>query len=59
MVQGFLRGWQRAIKAQIEEFGSQTAGARAEETMYNREIQSLRNELNVERRYAEGIKVEW
>ena len=59
VVQGFLRGWQRAIKAQIEEFGSQTASSRGEDTVFNREIQSLLSELNVERRYAEGIKVEW
>jgi trehalose 6-phosphate synthase len=58
VVQGFLRG-QRAIKAQIEEFGSQSAGPRAEDTVFNREIQSLLNDLNFERRYAEGIKVEW
>ena len=59
VVQGFLRGWQRAIKAQIEEFGSQTASSRGEDTVFNREIQSLLSELNIERRYAEGIKVEW
>ena len=59
VVQGFLRGWQRAIKAQIEEFGSQSAGLRGEDSVFNREIQSLLNDLNVERRYAEGIKVEW
>ena len=59
VVQGFLRGWQRAIKAQIEEFGSQPASPRVEDTVFNREIQSLLNDLNVERRYAEGIKVEW
>jgi trehalose 6-phosphate synthase len=59
VVQGFLRGWQRAIKAQIEEFGSQSASSRGEDTVFNREIQSLLSELNVECRYAEGIKVEW
>jgi trehalose 6-phosphate synthase len=59
VAQGFLRGWQRAIKAQIEEFGSQSASSRGEDTVFNREIQSLLNELNIERRYAEGIKVEW
>src|SRR4026207_2095717 len=59
VVQGFLRGWQRAIKAQIEEFGSQSASSRGEDTVFNREIQSLLSELNIERRHAEGIKVEW
>jgi trehalose 6-phosphate synthase len=59
VVQGFLRGWQRSIKAQIEEFGSQTANARGEDTAFNREIQTLLSELNIERRYTEGIKVEW
>jgi trehalose 6-phosphate synthase len=54
-----LRGWRRSIKAQIEEFGLPSAIPRKEDSGFDREIQSLLSELNVERRYAEGIKVEW
>ena len=58
---GFLRGWQRSIKTQIEEarLGSSLLTHRGEDTFFNREIQSLLSEFNVERRYADGIKVEW
>jgi trehalose 6-phosphate synthase len=59
VVQGLLRGWQRSIKTQIEEFGSPATNTAGDESVFNREIQSLLSELNVERRYAEGIKVEW
>jgi trehalose 6-phosphate synthase len=55
VLQGFLRGWQRSIKAQIEEFETHSANAKSEDTVFNREIQTLLNELNVERRYTEGI----
>jgi trehalose 6-phosphate synthase len=59
VVLGLLRGWRRSIKAQIEEFGLPSAIPRKEDSGFDREIQSLLSELNVERRYAEGIKVEW
>ena len=61
VVLGFLRGWQRSIKTQIEEakLGSNSLTHRGEDTFFNREIQSLLSEFNVERRYADGIKVEW
>ncbi len=58
VVLGLLRGWRRSVKAQIEDFGSSSAIPPGD-TEFNREIQSLLNELNVERRYTEGIKVEW
>jgi Glycosyltransferase family 20 len=48
VVQGFLRGWQRSVEAQIEEFGTRSANAKSEDTVFNREIQTLLNELNVE-----------
>jgi trehalose 6-phosphate synthase len=58
---GLLRGWQRSIKTQIEEarLGSSLLTHRGEDTFFNREIQSLLSQFNVERRYADGIKVEW
>ena len=56
---GLLRGWRRSIKAQIEDFGLPSAVPRGDDSGFDREIQSLLSELNVERRYAEGIKVEW
>jgi trehalose 6-phosphate synthase len=61
IVLGFLRGWQRSIKNQIEEarLGSTSLKPRREDTFFNREIQSLLSEFNFERRYADGIKVEW
>ncbi|HKA65537.1 MAG TPA: trehalose-6-phosphate synthase [Methyloceanibacter sp.] len=59
IVLGLLRGWRRSIKAQIEDFGLPSAIPRAEDSGFDLEIQSLLSELNVERRYAEGIKVEW
>jgi trehalose 6-phosphate synthase len=61
IVLGFLRGWQRTIKTQIEEarLGSSPLTHRGEDTFFNREIQSLLSEFNVERRYVDGIKVEW
>ena len=61
IVLGFLRSWQRSIKHQIEEarLGSTQLTPRGEDTFFNREIQSLLSEFNVERRYADGIKVEW
>jgi trehalose 6-phosphate synthase len=59
VILGLLRGWRRSIKAQIEEFGLPSAIPRKEDSGFDREIQSLLSELNVERRYAEGIKVEW
>jgi len=59
VVLGLLRGWRRSIKAQIEDFGLPSAVPRGDDSGFDREIQSLLSELNVERRYAEGIKVEW
>jgi trehalose 6-phosphate synthase len=59
VVLGLLRGWRRSIKAQIEDFGLPSGVPRGEDSGFDREIQSLLSELNVERRYAEGIKVEW
>ncbi len=61
IVLGFLRGWQRSIKTQIEDakLGPSAVTFRGEDTFFNREIQSLLSELNTERRYADGIKVEW
>src|SRR4029078_3239769 len=59
VVLGLLRGWRRSIKAQIEDFGMPSAVPRGDDSGFDREIQSLLSELNVERRYAEGIKVEW
>lgn len=59
VVLGLLRGWRRSIKAQIEDFGLPSAIPRSDDSGFDREIQSLLSELNVERRYAEGIKVEW
>jgi trehalose 6-phosphate synthase len=59
IVFGLMRGWRRSIKAQIEEFGLPSAIPRKDDSGFDREIQSLLSELNVERRYAEGIKVEW
>ncbi len=61
IVLGFLRGWQRSIKTQIEEakLGPSPVAFRGEDSSFNREIRSLLSELNVERRYADGIKVEW
>jgi trehalose 6-phosphate synthase len=59
VVLGLLRGWRRSIKAQIEDFGLPSALPRGDDSGFDREIQSLLSELNVERRYAEGIKVEW
>jgi trehalose 6-phosphate synthase len=59
VVLGLLRGWRRSIKAQIEDFGLPSAVLRGDDSGFDREIQSLLSELNVERRYAEGIKVEW
>jgi trehalose 6-phosphate synthase len=59
VVLGLLRGWRRSIKAQIDDFGLPSAVPRGDDSGFDREIQSLLSELNVERRYAEGIKVEW
>ncbi|HSA66889.1 MAG TPA: trehalose-6-phosphate synthase [Methyloceanibacter sp.] len=59
VVLGLLRGWRRSIKAQIEDFASPSVFPRAEDGGFDREIQNLLHELSVERRYAEGIKVEW
>jgi trehalose 6-phosphate synthase len=59
IVLGLMRGWRRSIKAQIEDFASPSAFPRAEDGGFDREIQTLLHELSVERRYAEGIKVEW
>jgi trehalose 6-phosphate synthase len=59
LVLGLLRGWRRSIKAQIEDFGLPSALPRGDDSGFDREIQSLLSELNVERRYAEGIKIEW
>src|SRR5262245_43185719 len=59
IVLGLLRGWRRSIKAQIEDFGLPSAIPRAEDSGFDLEIRSLLSELNSERRYAEGIKVEW
>jgi trehalose 6-phosphate synthase len=61
LIQGLTRGWQRSIKTQIEEarLGSGFVASRGEDSSFSREIKSLLSELNVERRYAEGIKVEW
>ena len=61
IVQGLMRGWQRSIKTQIEEarLGASFVASRGEDSSFNREIKTLLSELNVERRYAEGIKVEW
>jgi trehalose 6-phosphate synthase len=59
VVLGLLRGWRRSIKAQIEDFGLPSTIPRGEDSGFDREIQSLLSELNVERRYAESIKVEW
>ena len=61
IILGFLRGWQRSIKTQIEEakLGSSAVTFRGEDTFFNREIQSLLSELNAERRFTDGIKVEW
>jgi trehalose 6-phosphate synthase len=61
VVLGFLRGLHRSIKTQIEDarVGTSPLKRRGEDTFFNREIQSLLDEFNVERRYADGIKVEW
>ena len=61
IVLGLQRGWLRAIKAQIEEarMGSPPLPTAQEEMFFNRELRSLLSDVNVERRYADGIKVEW
>lgn len=59
VVLALQRGWLRAIKAQIEEtrVGAQTPQQSA--LFFDRELRSLLSDANVERRYADGIKVEW
>lgn len=61
IVLGLQRGWLRAIKAQIEEarLGSPPLRPAREEMFFNRELRSLLSDVNVERRYADGIKVDW
>ncbi len=61
IVLGLQRGWLRAIKAQIEEarVGPSFPPAPQEDMFFNRELRSLLSDVNVERRYADGIKVEW
>jgi trehalose 6-phosphate synthase len=61
IVLGLLRGWQRSIKTQIEEakLGSNQLVPLGQESMFNRELRSLLSDFNVERRYTDGIKVEW
>ncbi len=62
IVLGLQRGWLRAIKAQIEDaklgFSPLLADAQ-ENQFFDRELRSLLSDVNVERRYADGIKVEW
>ncbi|HUU24750.1 MAG TPA: trehalose-6-phosphate synthase [Methyloceanibacter sp.] len=61
LIQGLLRGWQRSIKAQIEEakLVSGPISVGGERSRFDREIQSLLREFGIERRYTDGIKVEW
>jgi trehalose 6-phosphate synthase len=62
IVLGLQRGWLRAIRAQIEEvrLGSAPPPPPTQEGMFfNRELRSLLSDVNVERRYTDGIKVEW
>jgi trehalose 6-phosphate synthase len=64
IVQGLTRSWQRSMKTHIEEarLGQALVAPRGDTSggsSFDREIQSLLSELNAERHYTEGIKVEW
>ncbi len=62
IVLGLQRGWLRAIKAQIEDARlgfSPPLDDNQENQFFDRELRSLLSDVNVERRYADGIKVEW
>jgi trehalose-6-phosphate synthase len=61
IVLGLQRGWLRAIKTQIEDakLGALSLVDSQENMFFDRELRSLLSDVNVERRYADGIKIEW
>jgi trehalose 6-phosphate synthase len=56
-----LRGWTRSVRTALEvaRRGGVPANQRGTEFPVDKEIQSLLSDLRVERRYADGIQVQW
>jgi trehalose 6-phosphate synthase len=58
-VLALMRGWTSALRAALANAGSAPEGPRLVEPAVGREIESLLSELRLERKYANGIYVEW
>ncbi len=54
-----MRGWTTALRAALANAGSAPEGPRLVEPAVGREIEALLSELRLERKYANGIYVEW
>jgi trehalose 6-phosphate synthase len=54
-----LRGWTSAFRSAIANLGRAPNGPRLTEMPIGRDIESMISELRLERRYANGIHVEW
>ena len=62
IVLALLRGWTQSLRAAIANFGPGRAGysgARQAELPIGRDIEAMLSELRLERRYTDGIHVEW
>jgi trehalose 6-phosphate synthase len=54
-----MRGWTNAFRAAVANLGRGSEGPRQPEPPIGRDIGALLSELRMERRYADGIHVEW
>jgi trehalose 6-phosphate synthase len=61
IVLALMRGWSRSVRTAIENVwrGGETAARRGSDFPIDKEIQSLLSDLRVERKYTDGIQVQW
>ncbi len=59
IVLALLRGWTNSLREAIANRGREAAGPRRAELPIGRDIEAMLSELRLERRYTDGIRVEW
>ena len=59
IVLALLRGWTKSLRLAIANFGRPEYGPRQAELPIGRDIEAMLSELRLERKYTDGIHVEW